>query len=103
MAATSFPDFGPRRYRRAWVTGLVFVFLGLISLAAVGAIAGQCRTENDHLLVDTGSRLLISPGNTLLTGTQTRRCELSGWRLRFELSERAEAILRKLGVRFSYI
>jgi hypothetical protein len=80
---------------------VALLFLG-ISLAAIGQLTGRCRTENDCLAVSAGNCLLVSPGNPLLTGTQTTRCELTGWGLRVELSERVADILRSLGLRFQY-
>jgi hypothetical protein len=94
----------PRHTRRvltATATILALLFLGML-LAAIGQLSGRCHTENDCLAVSAGNCLLVSPGNSLLTGTQTARCELTGWGMRVELSERAADILRSLGLRFQY-
>jgi hypothetical protein len=94
----------PRHTRRvltATAALVTLLFLGM-SLAAIGQLTGRCYTENDCLAVSAGNCLLVSPGNRLLTGTQTTRCELTGWGLRVDLSERAADILRSLGLQFKY-
>jgi hypothetical protein len=99
MTIVAGPLYSPRRYRRARVAVFILTLLGLMTFAAVRGMTVQCRTHDDCLLVNEGGCLLLSgkPGDVLLIGTQTRRCDVSGWGVQVELSERAEAILRKLG------
>lgn len=85
----------------AAVAILVLLFLGM-SLAAARELAGRCHTTQDCLAVAPGQCLEVSPGNALLTGTQTTRCELGLWDVRIRVSEKAADILQRLGVRFTY-
>ena len=100
MAVVTVPGYAPRTYRQRTLLLLVLALFGLMTFAAVGQMTGQCRTEKDCLAADNGNCLLTDNGERLLTGTETTQCELRGWGLRIELSERAANMVRALGARF---
>jgi hypothetical protein len=105
VSVVTVPEYTPHKYRTAMIAGLIALLISIfligMSVATVGEMTGYCQIQKNYLLVNTGNPLLISPGNPLLIDqTQTRHCELNVWNIRFELSERAEAALRKIGVPF---
>jgi hypothetical protein len=73
---------------------LVFVFLGLISFAAVRASAVDCRYENQRLLLHSGGCLALHQGGCLLLHEQRQRCELLIGDLRISLPPWLQAIIR---------
>jgi hypothetical protein len=103
MTAVTVHPLAPRKYRRALIGVLTLVFLGVLSLAALLEMKVECRNLIDCLGANSSSCLGAGPSSGLGKGNQTRQCEVSAWGLRSKLSERVEAILRELGVRFFYI
>jgi hypothetical protein len=103
---TNVPMPLPHRSRALIIASLLILvlFFGL-SWAAVAEMTGYCKIRPDCLAVDRtpGNCLQVKPGSDLLTGTVSRKCELSVWGVHVDLSDRTEAIVRKLGVRFFYM
>jgi hypothetical protein len=105
MSVAQFPSYHPSFYRRGRLVLLTLVVLGLMSFAAVGEMAGQCRTEQTCIEAsNAGSCIEGSVPGSVIRATETTRCELTagGW-LRIALSQQAADILRRLGVPISYI
>jgi hypothetical protein len=100
MSAVAVPPYTPHKYRRARIGVLVLVFLGLMFFAAVRTMAVDCRNEHQRLLLNSGGCIALHQGGCLLLNEQRERCEVVAGDLRWALSERAAAILRKFGVRF---
>jgi hypothetical protein len=105
MAVVTFPEAAPRKYRRAWIVLAILLLMGLLSFVSVEQMRVECRSEPQFLMLNGGGGdLLLNGGGRLrLNPPDQQRCEARGWGVRFELSERAEAILRTLGVRFFYL
>jgi hypothetical protein len=97
--------YRPRLYKRGRVAVLILVMLGLLSLAAVRGMAGNCLTEYGCLATGiNGSCLPLGNGFVLANGRSTTHCELTAWGwLRIALSEQAAEMLQKLGIPVSYM
>jgi hypothetical protein len=81
MAIAFPPVDAPLNHRRAWVTLMLALFLGLLSLAAVREPKVQCQPE--YLLADDGiTRLTADDGvRRLTTGRQQCQLELGDLRV----------------------
>ncbi len=100
MSAVAVSPYAPCRYRLTLISVATLAFLGLLWLAAILEMKVECRTLNNCLGTGGNTCLGVGSNSVLGTGHQTRQCEISAWGFQSELSEQAEAILRKLGVRF---
>jgi len=104
MSVAHHPLYAPRLYRRVRLGILILVLFGSMSFAAVRAMTLDCRNENQRLLLyGGGGCLALQGGGCLLLNGQQQQCELAAGDLRMAVSERAAAILRKLGVPSFYM
>lgn len=102
MSVAQYPSYAPRLYRRARVSILILVLLGVLSFAAVRDMTGQCRTTDEYFT--GGGKILTGGGQILTTGRKVTQCELTagGW-LRIAVSEQAADIFREFGIPVSYM
>jgi hypothetical protein len=98
MSISANVSYSPGRYRRARLGILIMALLGLLSLAAVREMAGECRTEQACIGLENGGCLGAEGGGFIAANGKTTRCALTagGW-LRLELSEQTVDTLRRLG------
>lgn len=65
------------RLSRKWAALFLFVlFLGLVSLAAVGETTIACRSEPQYLTLQGGGYLLLQGGGRLQLYGDRQQCEL---------------------------
>jgi len=91
--AIAVPPFGaPVVRRRVWVTLMLALLLGLLSLAAVREMKVECGPE--YLTADDGATLLTADDGVPLLTTGRQRCQLELGNLRVPSPRWVHAIWR---------